>query len=211
MMKNGILIAAVVILMCACVAIGLIGYYSVGFTDWTKFGGEAPPAETETPDELEVPEEPVEIEPVKYYSNIEVGDILGTVYFNKDFDIKSFLAESIGENQSDYNYLRIEGGSATGNNWQIIVAYLFDESLADDGVVMIGCEGFDTIEDGLIYISDDFCVDEGQDIWMEAGWHIEGDSINLTEAGVSRLEVTEVVGQNLFKYFISGDGVFAEI
>ena len=129
MTKNGILIAAVVILMCACVAIGLIGYYSVGFTDWTKFGGEAPPAEPATPDELEVPEEPV-----KYYSNIEVGDILGTVYFNKDFDIKSFLAESIGENQSDHNYLRIAGGSATGNNWQIIVAYLFDESLADFAV-----------------------------------------------------------------------------
>lgn len=206
MTKNGILIAAVVILMCACVAIGLIGYYSVGFTDWTKFGGEAPPAEPATPDELEVPEEPV-----KYYSNIEVGDILGTVYFNKDFDIKSFLAESIGENQSDYNYLRIEGGSTTGNNWQIIVAYLFDESFADGCIVMIGCEGFDTIEDGLIYISDDFCVNTGQDLWMEAGWHIEGDSINLIEAGVSRLEVTEVVGQNLFKYFISGDGVFAEL
>lgn len=51
---NGWLTALIVILMIACVGVGLIGYYSAGFSDWSDFeaafGGDKQPAD-ETPDD----------------------------------------------------------------------------------------------------------------------------------------------------------------
>lgn len=50
-----LLTALIVFLMIACVAVGLIGYYSAGFSDWSKF--EQPAKEQQTPDEQPDPDE----------------------------------------------------------------------------------------------------------------------------------------------------------
>lgn len=49
------LTALIVFLMIACVGVGLIGYYSAGFSDWSKF--EQPAEEQPTPDEQPDPDD----------------------------------------------------------------------------------------------------------------------------------------------------------
>ena len=206
-MNRNATIAVIVVLLLASVTVGIIGYYSDGFQNWESFGAE--PAEPAEPEEPTAPEEPtVPEEPTMpaTYTPIEVGDIVTRLYFNRDFDFVSFFEERFpGGMTSERSYLEIKTSD---------ISLLF--------VYMPVGEGFEKPVVAILeehqavpfYVSEKVVIPngnaDGTDMVWEAGWSIEEDYIDFAELG-NNFRITEIHGQNLFKYFISTDGVFAEL
>ena len=200
-MNRNAAIAVIVVLLLASVTVGLIGYYSDGFQNWESFGAE--PAEPAEPEEPTVPEEPAV---PATYTPIEVGDIVTRLYFNKDFDFVSFFEERFpGGMTSERSYLEIKTGDIS-----LIVAYVPIVESDDKPAVAI----LEEHQAAPFYVSEKVVIpngnEDGSDMVWEPGWSIEEDYIDFAEFG-NNFRITEIHGQNLFKYFISTDGVFAEL
>lgn len=149
---------------------------------------------------------PVSSVEAKEYTPIEVGDVVTRLYFNKDFDFVSFFEERFpGGMTSESSYLAIQTGEI-----QFIVVYMPVGEGFEKPVVAI----LEEHQDVPLYVSEKVVIpngnEDGSDIVWEAGWSIEEDYIDFAEFG-NRFQITAIQGQNLFKYFISTDGVFAEI
>lgn len=149
---------------------------------------------------------PVSSVEAEEYTPIEVGDIVTRLYFNKDFDFVSFFQERFpGGMTSERSYLEIKTGDI-----KLIVGYMpVGEGFGKPVVVM-----YEEHQAAPFYVSEKVVVPngnlDGSDMVWEAGWSIEEDYIDFAELG-NNFRITEIKGQNLFKYFISTDGVFAEI
>ena len=150
-----------------------------------------------------VPEEPAV---PATYTPIEVGDVVTRLYFNKDFDFVSFFEERFpGGMTSERSYLEI----LTSDIGLVFVYAPVGEGF-EKPVFVIAEEH----QDVPLYVSEKVVIPnanlDGSDIVWEAGWSIEEDYIDFAELG-NNFRITEIHGQNLFKYFISTDGVFAEL
>lgn len=203
-MNRNAAIAVIVVLLLASVAVGLIGYYSDGFQNWERFGAEpSEPEEPTAPEEPTVPEEPAV---PATYTPIEVGDIVTRLYFNRDFDFVSFFEERFpGGMTSERSYLEIKTSDI-----RLICVYMPVGEGFEKPVVAI----LEEHQDVPLYVSEKVVTpngnSDGSDMVWEAGWSIEEDYIDVAEFG-NNFRITEIHGQNLFKYFISTDGVFAEL
>lgn len=200
-MNRNAAIAVIIVLLLASVVVGIIGYFSDGFQNWESFGAE--PAEPAEPEEPTVPEEPAV---PATYTPIEVGDIVTRLYFNKDFDFVSFFQERFpGGMTSERSYLEI----LTSDIGLVFVYAPVGEGF-EKPVFVIAEEH----QDVPLYVSEKVVIPnanlDGSDMVWEAGWSIEEDYIDFAELG-NNFRITEIHGQNLFKYFISTDGVFAEL
>ena len=200
-MNRNATIAVIVVLLLASVTVGIIGYFSDGFQNWESFGAE--PAEPAEPEEPTVPEEPAV---PATYTPIEVGDIVTRLYFNRDFDFVSFFEERFpGGMTSEWSYLEIKTGDIS-----LIVAYMPIVESDDKPAVAI----LEEHQAAPLYVSEKVVIpngnEDGSDVVWEPGWSIEEDYIDIAEFG-NNFRITEIHGQNLFKYFISTDGVFAEL
>lgn len=205
-MNRNAAVAVIVVLLLASVAVGLIGYYSDGFQNWESFGAEpAEPAEPEEPTAPGEPSDPEEPAAPATYTPIEVGDIVTRLYFNKDFDFVSFFEERFPGGMTDErSYLEIQTGDIN-----LIVFYVpIGEGDNKPDVAIL--EEHHT----PLYCSEEIVIpngnEDGSDMVWEPGWSIEEDYIDFAEFG-NNFRITEIHGQNLFKYFISTDGVFAEL
>ena len=222
------LTALVVILMIACVGVGLIGYYSAGFSDWSDFeaafGGNT---DTEEPD-VEDPDDSLAV--TASYTPIEEGDFVKRIYFNKDFDVKSLFPGNVEKYATIFFFSSYYSDMEAGENLEYMNKVLFvgNPSMiastdASEDTVGIFYSKSDDVQ--VIYLSS-ACTIDG--VEYEAGWHIEDDYIDIfvspeiteelfnTSDGFESIavsancEVYQIIGQNIFKYFISADGVFAE-
>lgn len=206
-MNRNATIAVIVVLLLASVVVGLIGYYSDGFQNWESFGAEpAEPAEPEEPTVPEEPSDPEEPAAPATYTPIEVGDVVTRLYFNRDFDFVSFFEEQFPGGMTDErSYLEIQTGDIS-----LIVAYMPIVESDDKPAVAI----LEEHQAAPFYVSEKVIIpngnEDGSDMVWEAGWSIEEDYIDFAEFG-NNFRITEIHGQNLFKYFISTDGVFAEL
>lgn len=149
---------------------------------------------------------PVSSVEAEEYTPIEVGDIVTRLYFNRDFDFVSFFEERFpGGMTSERSYLEIK----TGDIAFFVVYMPVGEGSEKPVVAILG-----GIEDVPLYVSEKVIIpngnEDGSDMVWEAGWSIEEDYIDFAEFG-NNFRITEIHGQNLFKYFISTDGVFAEL
>lgn len=149
---------------------------------------------------------PVSSVEAKEYTPIEVGDIVTRLYFNRDFDFVSFFEERFpGGMTSERSYLEIKTGDIS-----LIVVYSPVGEGSEKPVVAI----LEEHQAAPFYVSEKVVIsngnEDGSDMVWEAGWSIEEDYIDFAEFG-NNFRITEIKGQNLFKYFISTDGVFAEI
>lgn len=197
-MNRNATIAVIVVLLLASVAVGIIGYYSDGFQHWEEFAAE--PAEPTEPYEPEEPAVPAT------YTPIEVGDVVTRLYFNRDFDFVSFFEERFPGGMTDErSYLEIQTGDIN-----LMVVYVPIGEGDDKPDVAILEEHQST----PLYVSEKVVIPnanlDGSDMVWEPGWSIEEDYIDFAEFG-NNFRITEIHGQNLFKYFISTDGVFAEL
>ena len=142
----------------------------------------------------------------KEYTPIEVGDIVTKLYFNRDFDFVSFFEERFpGGMTSERSYLEIKTSDIS-----LLFVYMPVGEDFEKPVVAILEEN----QAAPFYVSEKVVIPngnlDGTDIVWEPGWSIEEDYIDFAEFG-NTFRITEIHGQNLFKYFISTDGVFAEI
>lgn len=142
----------------------------------------------------------------KEYTPIEVGDVVTRLYFNKDFDFVSFFEERFpGGMTSERSYLEIQ----TGDISLIVVYAPLGEGNNKPNVAILGGH-----QSTPLYVSEKVIIpngnEDGSDMVWEPGWSIEEDYIDFAEFG-NNFRITEIHGQNLFKYFISTDGIFAEI
>lgn len=149
---------------------------------------------------------PVSSVEAKEYTPIEVGDIVTRLYFNRDFDFVSFFEERFpGGITSERSYLEIKTGDIS-----LIVAYMPIVESDDKPAVAI----LEEHQAAPLYVSEKVVIpngnEDGSDVVWEPGWSIEEDYIDIAEFG-NNFRITEIHGQNLFKYFISTDGIFAEI
>lgn len=149
---------------------------------------------------------PVSSVEVKEFTPIEVGDIVTRLYFNKDFDFVSFFEERFPDGMTgEKSYFEIKTGDIS-----LIVVYSPVGEGSEKPVVAI-LEEHQAVP---FYVSEKVVIpngnEDGSDIVWEPGWSIEEDYIDFAEFG-NNFRITEIHGQNLFKYFISTDGVFAEI
>lgn len=200
-MNRNATIAVIVVLLLASVAVGIIGYYSDGFQNWERFGAE--PAEPAEPEEPTVPEEPAV---PATYTPIEVGDIVTRLYFNRDFDFVSFFEERFPGGMTDErSYLEIQTGDI---NLMVIYVPIGEGDNKPDVAIL------EEHQSTPLYVSEKLIIpngnEDGSDMIWEPGWSIEEDYIDFAEFG-NKFRITAINGQNLFKYFISTDGVFAEL
>lgn len=149
---------------------------------------------------------PVSSVEAKEYTPIEVGDIVTRLYFNRDFDFVSFFEERFpGGMTSERSYLEIKTGDIS-----LLFVYMPVGEGSEKPVVGI----LEEHQAAPFYVSEKVVIsngnEDGSDMVWEAGWSIEEDYIDFAEFG-NNFRITEIKGQNLFKYFISTDGVFAEI
>lgn len=164
------------------------------------------------------------------YTPIEKGDFVKRIYFNKDFDIKSLFPGNVEKYATILFLSSFYSDSIPGENLDFMRKVLFvgNPSMiastdASEDTVGIFYAKSDDVQ--VIYLSS-ACTIDG--VEYEAGWHIEDDYIDIfvsteiteevfnTPDGLdfvavsANCEVAQIIGQNIFKYFISADGVFAE-
>ena len=149
---------------------------------------------------------PVSSVGAKEYTPIEVGDIVTRLYFNRDFDFVSFFEERFPGGMTDErSYLEIKTGDIS-----LIVAYMPIVESDDKPAVAI----LEEHQAAPLYVSEKVVIpngnEDGSDVVWEPGWSIDEDYIDFAGFG-NNFRITEIRGQNLFKYFISTDGVFAEL
>ena len=164
------------------------------------------------------------------YTPIEEGDFVKRIYFNKDFDVKSLFSGNVEKFAYIVFFSSYFNDANPGENLEHMRKFLWvaNPSMiastdASEDTVGIFYEKSDGVQ--VIYLSS-ACTIDG--VEYEAGWHIEDDYIDIfvsteiTEelfntsdgldyiAASANCEVAQIIGQNIFKYFISADGVFAE-
>ena len=217
---KGAVIAIVILLVIAAVGVGVLGYYSSGFSDWSRIeaffaADSGTPGDTNAPDDGENPTPPAA---TASYADLSVGNLIPTLYFNTDFDVKGYFADvypyGLPQNfgiwfMSELFYQARGFMSEYGKSLVITPLKEVDANVSDalDIAVMY--------DETVVYCSSECSVDGTE---YPAGWQI--DSIEVLQE-FSFIEDTEDVafkavaaqivaasGLEHLRYFISQDGVF---
>lgn len=229
-----VLTIIVVLLTIVCVGVGLVGYYSAGFSDWSDFEeafsiGKQPA--NETPGDGGNVEEPGDIEePVAAYKTIQLNDLLPRVYFNKDFDVKGYINEMYPNGLTDEIGIKISNNSRDGHYDQdrnLILAPLskisdfkslgIEYAPNDFAIILAGPyipSGYEATN--IFYVSRAI---ESDSLTVQEGWLTQNEYFDLMKldfdnpgesmgAADNQIRVIEVHGQDVFRNFMSADGVF---
>ena len=165
------------------------------------------------------------------YTPIELGDFVDRIYFNKDFDVKSLFPGNVNEVcsitllSSVYDDM-VSSGPSSSRMKSVIVGHPSLATETNDAAAdTVGIYYLYPNEYQVIYLSA-ACSMDG--VEYEAGWQIEGDYLEISTpveysedmyndadgltiiGGSFSCEVRQLYGQNIFKYFISADGIFAD-
>lgn len=165
------------------------------------------------------------------YTPIEEGDFVKRIYFNKDFDVKSLFPGDVNEVcsitllSSVYDDM-VSSGPSSSRMKSVIVGHPSLATETNDAAAdTVGIYYLYPNEYQVIYLSA-ACSMDG--VEYEAGWQIEGDYLEISTpveyiedlfndadgltiiGGSFSCEVRQIYGQNIFKYFISADGIFAD-
>ena len=216
---KGAVIAIVILLVIAATGVGVLGYYSSGFSDWSRIealfaADSGTPGDTNTPDDGENPTPPAA---AASYSDLSVGNLIPTLYFNTDFDVKGYFADvypyGLPRNfgiwfMSETIYQALGFMPEYGKSLVITPLKEVDANVSDalDIAVMY--------DETVVYCSSECSVDGTE---YPAGWQI--DSIEMlqefsfddTEDVAFKAIAAQIVatsGLEHLRYFISQDGVF---
>lgn len=216
---KGAVIAIVILLVIAATGVGVLGYYSSGFSDWSRIealfaADSGTPGDTNTPDDGENPTPPAA---AASYSDLSVGNLIPTLYFNTDFDVKGYFADvypyGLPRNfgiwfMSETIYQALGFMPEYGKSLVITPLKEVDANVSDalDIAVMY--------DETVVYCSSECSVDGTE---YPAGWQI--DSIEVlqefsfddTEDVAFKAIAAQIVatsGLEHLRYFISQDGVF---
>ncbi len=223
-----VLTISVVLLTIVCVCVGLVGYYSAGFSDWSDFEeafsiGKQPANETPG-DDGNVKE------PVAAYKTIHLNDLLPRVYFNKDFDVKGYINEMYPNGLTDEIGIKISNNSRDGHYDQdrnLILAPLskisdfkslgIEYAPNDFAIILAGPyipSGYEATN--IFYVSRAI---ESDSLTVQEGWLTQNEYFDLMKldfdnpgesmgAADNQIRVIGVHGQDVFRNFMSADGVF---
>lgn len=217
---KGAVIAIVILLVIAAVGVGVLGYYSSGFSDWSRIeaffaADSGTPGDTNAPDDGENPTPPAE---AASYVDLSVGNLIPTLYFNTNFDVKGYFADiypyGLPQNfgilfMSELFYQARGFMPEYGKSLVITPLKEVDANVSDALDIAVMYDGT------VVYCSSECSVDGTE---YPAGWQI--DSIEVLQE-FSFIEDTEDVafkaiaaqivaasGLEHLRYFISQDGVF---
>lgn len=216
---KGAVIALVILLVIAAAGVGVLGYYSSGFSDWSRIeaffaADSGTPGDTNAPDDGENSTPPAA---AASYADLSVGNLIPTLYFNTDFDVKGYFADiypyGLPQNfgiwfMSETIYQARGFMSEYGKSLVITPLKEVDANVSDalDIAVMY--------DETVVYCSSECSVDGTE---YPAGWQI--DSIEVlqefsfdgTEDVAFKAIAAQIVatsGLEHLRYFISQDGVF---
>lgn len=217
---KGAVIALVILLVIAAAGVGVLGYYSSGFSDWSRIeaffaADSGTPGDTNAPDDGENPTPPAA---TASYADLSVGNLIPTLYFNTNFDVKGYFADiypyGLPQNlgilfMSETIYQALGFMPEYGKSLVITPLKEVDANVSDALDIAIMYDGT------VVYCSSECSVDGTE---YPAGWQI--DSIEVLQE-FSFIEDTEDVafkaiaaqivatsGLEHLRYFISQDGVF---
>ena len=217
---KGAVIALVILLVIAAAGVGVLGYYSSGFSDWSSIeaffaADSGTPGDTNAPDDGENPTPPAA---TASYADLSVGNLIPTLYFNTNFDVKGYFADiypyGLPQNfgilfMSETIYQALGFMPEYGKSLVITPLKEVDANVSDALDIAIMYDGT------VVYCSSECSVDGTE---YPAGWQI--DSIEVLQE-FSFIEDTEDVafkaiaaqivatsGLEHLRYFISQDGVF---
>ena len=217
---KGAVIAIVILLVIAAAGVGVLGYYSSGFSDWSRIeaffaADSGTPGDTNAPDDGENPTPPAE---AASYVDLSVGNLIPTLYFNTNFDVKGYFADiypyGLPQNfgilfMSELFYQARGFMPEYGKSLVITPLKEVDANVSDALDIAVMYDGT------VVYCSSECSVDGTE---YPAGWQI--DSIEVLQE-FSFIEDTEDVafkaiaaqivaasGLEHLRYFISQDGVF---
>lgn len=217
---KGAVIAIVILLVIAAAGVGVLGYYSSGFSDWSRIealfaADSGTPGDTNAPDDGENSTPPAA---AASYSDLSVGNLIPTLYFNTDFDVKGYFADvypyGLPQNfgiwfMSELFYQARGFMSEYGKSLVITPLKEVDANVSDalDIAVMY--------DETVVYCSSECSVDGTE---YPAGWQIDSievlqefSFIDDTEDVAFKAIAAQIVatsGLEHLRYFISQDGVF---
>lgn len=217
---KGAVIALVILLVIAAAGVGVLGYYSSGFSDWSRIeaffaADSGTPGDTNAPDDGENSTPPAV---AASYADLSVGNLIPTLYFNTNFDVKGYFADiypyGLPQNfgilfMSETIYQALGFMPEYGKSLVITPLKEVDANVSDALDIAIMYDGT------VVYCSSECSVDGTE---YPAGWQI--DSIEVLQE-FSFIEDTEDVafkamaaqivatsGLEHLRYFISQDGIF---
>ena len=216
---KGAVIALVILLVIAAAGVGVLGYYSSGFSDWSRIeaffaADSGTPGDTNAPDDGENSTPPAA---TASYADLSVGNLIPTLYFNTNFDVKGYFADiypyGLPQNfgilfMSETIYQALGFMPEYGKSLVITPLKEVDANVSDALDIAIMYDGT------VVYCSSECSVDGTE---YPAGWQI--DSIEVlqefsfdgTEDVAFKAIAAQIVatsGLEHLRYFISQDGVF---
>lgn len=217
---KGAVIALVILLVIAAAGVGVLGYYSSGFSDWSRIeaffaADSGTPGDTNAPDDGENPTPPAA---TASYADLSVGNLIPTLYFNTNFDVKGYFADiypyGLPQNfgilfMSETIYQALGFMPEYGKSLVITPLKEVDANVSDALDIAIMCDGT------VVYCSSECSVDGTE---YPAGWQIDSievlqefSFIDDTEDVAFKAIAAQIVatsGLEHLRYFISQDGVF---
>lgn len=217
---KGAVIAIVILLVIAAAGVGVLGYYSSGFSDWSRIealfaADSGTPGDTNTPDDGENSTPPAA---AASYADLSVGNLIPTLYFNTDFDVKGYFADvypyGLPQNfgilfMSELFYQARGFMPEYGKSLVITPLKEVDANVSDALDIAIMHDGT------VVYCSSECSVDGTE---YPAGWQIDSievlqefSFIDDTEDVAFKAIAAQIVatsGLEHLRYFISQDGVF---
>lgn len=217
---KGAVIALVILLVIAAAGVGVLGYYSSGFSDWSRIeaffaADSGTPGDTNAPDDGENSTPPAA---TASYADLSVGNLIPTLYFNTDFDVKGYFADiypyGLPQNfgiwfMSELYYTVLGGISPEVGKELCVVPLLQIDTAASDPLDIA------IMYDGTLVYSSSECSIDGTE--YPAGWQIDSievlqgfsfDDENLTEEAALKAVAAQIVavsGLEHLRYFISQD------
>lgn len=217
---KGAIIALVILLVIAAAGVGVLGYYSSGFSDWSRIealfaADSGTPGDTNAPDDGENSTPPAA---AASYADLSVGNLIPTLYFNTDFDVKGYFADvypyGLPQNfgilfMSETIYQALGFMPEYGKSLVITPLKEVDANVSDALDIAIMHDGT------VVYCSSECSVDGTE---YPAGWQIDSievlqefSFIDDTEDVAFKAIAAQIVatsGLEHLRYFISQDGVF---
>lgn len=219
---KGAVIALVILLVIAAAGVGVLGYYSSGFSDWSRiealFAADSDtPGDTNAPDDGENPTPPAA---TASYADLSVGNLIPTLYFNTDFDVKGYFADvypyGLPQNfgiwfMSELAYQMLGFMPEYGKSLVITPLKEVDASVSDPLDIAIMYD-----ETTVVYTSSE-CAVNGSN--YSAGWQVDCldifrdfsfDDVETEEDAFKAIaaQIVATSGLEHLRYFISQDGVF---
>ena len=208
------MINIVILLVIVAAGVGVLGYYSSGFADWSTIQ-EALGINYSDEQSFEESEPPTKS---VSYSRIYTGDTVSRLYFNKDVDLKIYLSDTFQDAQwTSIPLLGFGSGQPYINNSprnEKVIALV-------SGAELNGVNGNEWSEEDVALV----CIDGSTTdthLWdysiiysSKEGWTIEENFLDINsktevfpEMGLP-IVVTEIYAQNIFRAFMSTDNIFS--